>query len=94
MSTAYAAEKLGNAVAALAVGTGTIQERLLSAFKSMGAISSDHFTGTDLEEWESIFQRAIAVEGPNGAYEATLLHLTVDDAVRLAQDIVNLDAML
>ena len=96
MGASYAREKLDGAVHAMAVGTGSIQERLLSAFLSMSALSVDDFQGERLEEWNSIYSRATAREagGDEGSYQATLLKMTESEAVALARDICELEAMM
>ncbi|MCH2496040.1 MAG: hypothetical protein MK104_03405 [Erythrobacter sp.] len=96
MGASYAREKLAGAVHALAVGTGTIQERLVDAFISMVALSESDFTGDRLDEWQSVYAKATArePEGDEGRFKATILRLNDDDASNLARDIVNLEAMM
>lgn len=96
MDASYAREKLSNAVHTLATSPDAIQQRLVDAFISMGAVSERDFQGDRLTEWRSIFERATSkATGPfDGAYQNTLLTMGQDDAVMLARDICELDAML
>lgn len=96
MSASYAREKLGAAVHALAVGTGSIQKRLLDAFINMSALSERDFDGVRLEEWRSIYARATAREpvADEGRYQASLFAMCDDEAAQLARDICELEAMM
>jgi len=99
MPTAYAKEKLGNAVHSLAVGTGTIQHRLLNAFISMSALSDRDFQGHDeaLQDWQGIFRRATAIKTgseEDGYYKTTLYAMNDDDASKLARDICALESLI
>lgn len=96
MGASYAIEKLGAAVHSLAVGTGTIQERLLNAFRSMSALSDSDFEGERLEEWQRIYSRATAREAvaDEGSFQASLYAMSDDEAQRLATDICELEALM
>lgn len=96
MGASYAREKLGAAVYTLATGTEVLQKRLVDAFISMSAVSERDFKDDRRTEWRSIYERATAVEsGPyDGRYQNTLLTLNDGDAVQLARDICELEAMM
>ncbi len=96
MGASYAREKLNNAVYSLATGTDTIQRRLVDAMIAMSAVSDRDFEGERLEQWQSIYTRTTATEtGPyDGSYQNTLFPMNDDDAVQLARDICELNAMM
>jgi len=94
----YVCEKLGVAVYNMAVGTGSIQDRVHSGYMSFHTLSPKDFPDGELRtRYESIHDRLTALTEPPehgnrlGKVRYTLNHMSEEDAVELAKDIYNLD---
>ncbi len=93
MTLAYAAEKYSDAVRMLAIGTGSVQNRLQIAALSFSPLQADDFAGTELfEKHESIMNSLTRIhEGPGEGYiQKTLLRMGQDEASGVAGQIVDL----
>ncbi len=93
-SEGYIREKLFAAVGALATGTGTIRERLLSAYLSMHTLEPDDFPDDDgRRRFEEIVDKLTTFEQvrDEGSVAASTALMTEDQAVEVASAIVDLD---
>lgn len=97
MSEDYEREKLGNAVDALAASAAPIQKRLEYAWFAMHTLIAHGFTDPERQqEFKEINDRLTADRSDAHAGHAvtTCSRLSDDDAVEIAQAIVDLNARL
>lgn len=97
MSEDYEREKLGNAVDALAASAAPIQKRLEYAFTAFHTLMAHGFTDSErAAEFKVITDRLTADKSDNeaGHVPTTTARLTDDEAVEIAQLIVDLNARL
>ena len=93
-SYAYAAEKYGVAVDSLATSTGTIQQRLKSAYFSSMRLMPDNIEERGLWQRHGALHAAMTRvhEGPGEGYlEKTLNQMSDEEAVRLASELVSIN---
>lgn len=96
----YTAQRLGSAVQKLAVGRGRIHERLKDALSDLVMVDDDVFKAEGIdrdapEYWRRTLTAArTGTPGERGAGPMSIDMLTEEDASRVAQSIVSLDAML
>ena len=97
MAEDYEREKLGNAVDALAASAAPIQKRLYYAWDAMHTMLAHGFTSPKRQaEYEAIYERLTADKSDEHAGYApkTCAGLTDDEAVEIAQAIVDLNTRL
>lgn len=97
MSEDYEREKLGNAVDALAASAAPIQKRLEYAWTAMHTMISHGFTDPEREaEFADINARLTADKSDEhkGYVPTTCARLSDDEAVEIAQAIVDLNTRL
>lgn len=89
---AYAREKFGVAVAGMATGPTSIQDRLLTAYMSLHPVQAGDFTRPDdAALYRSIIARLTSVKdgpGDEGYVKNTLAVMSDDMAESIADDIV------
>lgn len=99
MGYLYAKGKLEDAVYNMAIGSGTIQERLLAAHRAFSPLNDSDIEDEDiLADWQSIKRRMMSLKDPApegdpgriGDVPYTLAHMSDEDAVRVATDLCNL----
>ena len=97
MTQAYELEKLGNAVDALAVSAASIQSRLECAWTAMYTLIDHRFTDPERSAEFADINKKLAADSSNdrvGYAQITCLNLSDDEAVEIAQAIVDLNARL
>lgn len=97
MSEDYEREKLGNAVNALAASAAPIQKRLEYAWSAMHTLIGHGLTDPERQaEFDEINQKLTADKSDQNAgyVPTTCSKLSDDDAVEIAQAIVELNASL
>ncbi len=95
---AYASEKFGMAVYELAVGTGRIKERLLSAYggQAMRVWPPEELPESIAQRIEILHARitSVSASGSEGTIAATLNEMSEDAASELATEIYELSAAI
>lgn len=97
MAESYEREKLGNAVDALAASAAPIQKRLYYAWLAMHSLTMHGLSNRERQnEFNAIVERLSADKSDEteGYVPATLAKLSDDEAVELAQAIVDLNGQL
>jgi hypothetical protein len=93
MAADYERQKLGQGVHSLAVGTGSIQERVINAYVAMHTIFSHGMKKPERQErLDQIYEKLTAHEpdGDEGSVRATVSRMTNDEASELAGEIADL----
>lgn len=102
MGRSYAREKIGVAVYDLATGIGNIKERILDAYMGFHTLVREDFPDELKEDWDKIYE-TLTKEEPTynekgeavvGKIENSLSKASIEDAVRLAELICNLNIKL
>jgi hypothetical protein len=93
MTLPYVTDKILNAITDMATGTGSIQERIYQAWVgNLFVLQKKDFKGDDLKEYIQLVAEATRVpaRGDEGAYAATLLSMTDEEAESHANKICEL----
>lgn len=97
MNQAYELEKLGNAVDALALSAASIQSRLKCAWTTMYTLIDHGFTNPERSAEFADINKKLTADSSNdqvGCPQTACLNLSDDEAVEIAQAIVDLNARL